>query len=63
VSTSRAIFRRRAIERRRDPSQDARSAEAAAALQARVAQQLAQSPLIQRLTAEAQAAASSSGSG
>jgi len=59
----RSFFRRRAIERRRDPSQDARSADAAATLQAKVAQQLAQSPLIQRLSAEARAAASSSGSG
>lgn len=63
MSSGREYFRRRAIERRRDPSQDARNAAASAALQERVAQQLAQSPLIQRLIAETPQPAASSGTG
>ena len=56
---SRAYFRRLAIERRRDPSQDERNAAASEAMQAKVAAQLAQSPLIQRLTAAAAEASTS----
>ena len=50
MSASRAFFRRLAIERKRDPSQDARNDAAAAAVRRRVAEQLSEMPLFQRLS-------------
>lgn len=60
-AADRAHYRRRAIQRRRDPGQDAKNEAAAAAVAQRVAALLAAEPLLQRLNAEA--ARSSQGSG
>lgn len=49
MSTSRAFFRRRAIERLRDPGQAARNEAAAADMRARVAQQMAELPAVRQL--------------
>lgn len=57
MSAGRAYFRRQAIERRRDPSQDARNQEAAQTLHERVAEQLAQSALLRQLSERAAAPA------
>lgn len=48
MSGSRACFRRRAVERQRDPSQDARNEAATAAIRQHVAEQLLEMPLVQR---------------
>ncbi|RTL40577.1 MAG: hypothetical protein EKK53_15425 [Burkholderiales bacterium] len=63
MTVARSYFRRRAIERRRDPSQDARNDAAAAAMRARVEQQLAQLSLIQKLADRVQRDTPSAGIG
>lgn len=48
-------FRRQAIQRRRDPEIDARTAEASAAMRARFEAALAKMPAVQQLAAAARA--------